>query len=220
MADPKQLAQMLAGDPRLGALAGLCDEFSAEERILAVRALGPGELAKLYARAENPDARASLAQLVPADAPPHAAVAWEGRNSLPTFNLFAKVFTRFGAPPDALLGYNRSGGFLEWTVGPGYFTCHIRPDRAHELLVDYTREPAEGLPGWPKLRKNASGLSRMVYYNGHDFLRPVGQHVMIGADYDAVTGKPRGHYFVLARGATQLLQQPAPAEAPTSSPTP
>ena len=51
MADPKQLLQMLQGDPRFGALAALCDEFNLDERLAAVRGLGKAEMTKLYERA-------------------------------------------------------------------------------------------------------------------------------------------------------------------------
>ncbi len=204
MADPIELLRMLAGDANREALATYADSLAEDERIAAIRLLGEVGLATLYARAENLEVPADLGQLVPADQP-KAAVTWEGQNSLPACSAFAKVFTRVGAPPDGLLGYNRNPEVVLAAVGPGYFTCLARRERASELVVDYTREPAQGVPGWPPMRKNSERLSRLVYYNAHDYLRPVGKNLFIGADYDAVTGKPRGHFFALARGATATL---------------
>jgi hypothetical protein len=211
MADPKQLAQLLAGDTTLEALAALCDSYSEAERLEATRMLGAKEMAKLFAVANNPQVPADLSMLVPTDAPAGAAVAWEGKNSLPAFNLFAKVFTRHGAPEGALLGYNRTSSFLTWSVGPGYFTCWVTKDHPTELLIDYTREPSAGPREWPKFVSNSHFIGRFVYYNAHDYIRPVGKHVAIGADYDATSGKQRGAYFVLARGKTDVLSTEASA---------
>lgn len=195
MADPLQLRQLLQGDPRFGALAALCDEYTPEERLQAVRALGKMEMARLFERAAG-QPQVQLDYLVPADAPANASIVWNGKNSLPAFSAFAKIFTRSGQP-DAL--YGRNSGSMEWLIGPGYYTCVLRPDHPGEFLIDYTREPAQAPPGWPQVKKNKSGFSRLVFYNMHDFLRPVGRNVAIGAAYDA-GGKFKNQYFALARG--------------------
>jgi hypothetical protein len=194
MADPKQLSQMLAGDPRLGALAGLCDEFNEQERIAAIQLLGGGEMAKLYARAENPGTAVTLDYLVPTE--PGQQVTWVGKNSLPLFSAFAKIFYR--SADGTVIG--RNAGSMEWLVGPGYYTTRIREAATSEFLIDYTLEPAAAPPTWPPVKKNTSGASFFVFRNMHDYLRPVGRNLAIGAAYDGPSGKAKGQYFVLVRG--------------------
>ena len=95
MADPKQLLQMLQGDPRFGALAALCDEFNLDERLAAVRGLGKAEMTKLYERAAG-QGQVALDYLVPAGTPDSGAV-WNGKNSLPVFNTMADAVAETGA---------------------------------------------------------------------------------------------------------------------------
>lgn len=195
MADPAQLGRTLQGDPRFPALAALCDEFSGPERLAAIRALGKPELAKLYELAAN-QPQVSLEYLVPADAP-HGQVPWNGKNSLPAFSHFCKVFARSDSP-DALWG--RNAGPTEWLIGPGYYTCTLRPGVPGEFLIDYTRVPPRAPEGWPPVKKNGAGASFFVFHNMHDMLRPVGKNVAIGGAYDAPSGKFKNQYFALARG--------------------
>jgi len=192
---PSQLSKMLEGDPRYSALAAFCDELSSDARLAAIRGLDKPAMAKLYACAAEASP-VSLALLVPSDAPA-AGVPWNGKNSLPAFSHFCKVFTRADAP-DALWG--RNAGAMEWLIGPGYYTCTVQPERPREFLIDYTREPPRAPEGWPKVKPNRAGASRFVFFNMHDRLRPVGQHVAIGAAYDAATGAFKNQYFALARG--------------------
>ena len=195
MADTNQLLQMLSGDPRFGALAALCDEYSEPERLTAIRTLGKPEMAKLYERAAGQPAVA-LSYLVPADAAPHTSVPWVGKNSLPVASAFTKVFTRVDGS-EALVG--RNVGAMEWLIGPGYYSCIVRPGSPGEFLVDYTREPEVAPKGWPAVKKNSRGASYLVFHNMHDYLRPVGKNVAIGAAYDGPTGKFKNQYFILAR---------------------
>jgi hypothetical protein len=200
MADPKQLLQMLQGDPRFGALAALCDEFNLDERLAAVRGLGKAEMTKLYERAAG-QGQVALDYLVPADAPDSGAV-WNGKNSLPVFNTMCKTFAR--APqPETLLGRNPFAH--NWLIGPGYFTCTVSPKQPGEFLIDYTREPAQAPAGWPPVKPNRAGASRLVYFQMHDHLRPVGKNVAIGAAFDARSGKSKNQYFVLARSERILI---------------
>lgn len=200
MADTNQLLQMLSGDPRFGALAALCDEYSAPERLAAIRTLSKPEMAKLYERAAG-QGQVALSWLVPADAAPHTSVTWHGKNSLPVANAFAKIFTRVEGS-EALVG--RNAGAMEWLIGPGYYTCTVRPGSPGEFLIDYTREPQTAPRGWPPVKKNGRGASYLVFHNMHDYLRPVGQNVAIGAAFDGPSGKPKNQYFVLARGESTV----------------
>lgn len=201
MADPKQLRQLLQGDPRFGALAALCDEYSPTERLQAVRALGKLEMSSLFERAAG-QPQVALDYFVPPDAPQNATIVWNGKNSLPAFSSFAKIFTRTDKP-DALWGKNT--GSMEWLIGPGYYTCVLSPREPGEFLIDYTREPAQAPAGWPPVKKNKAGFSRFVFFDMHDFVRPVGHNVAIGAAFDT-SGKSKGQFFVLARGE-QFLNQ-------------
>jgi len=200
MADPKQLAQTLQGEPRFPALAALCDEFTSAERLAAIRALGKSELAKLYDLAAG-QPQVALDYLVPADAR-DGQVPWNGKNSLPMFSHFCKVFARSDSP-EALWG--RNAGSMEWLIGPGYYTCTLRPGHPGEFLIDYTREPPRAPAGWPPIKKNSAGFSLLVFNNMHDMLRPVGRNVAIGAAYNATTGSFKNQYFALARGETIQL---------------
>jgi hypothetical protein len=193
MADPKQLAQMLSGETRLDALASLCDQFDEQERLAAIQLLGSGALARLYTQAENPAGQAALDYLVGAEA--GQAVAWAGKNSLPLFNAFAKVFYR--TPDGSVIG--RNTGAMEWLVGPGYYTTVIHQGHPGQFLIDYTREPASAPPAWPTVKKNSAGASFFVFRNMHDYLRPVGKNLAIGAAFDGPSGKAKGQYFALVR---------------------
>ena len=199
MAAPKQLKQLLQGDPRFGALAALCDEYAPSERLEAIRALGKVEMAALFERAAGQPA-VSLDYLVPPESPQNATIVWNGKNSLPAFSAFQKIFTR-GTEPGTLVGKNN--GSMEWLIGPGYYTCVLSPREPGEFLIDYTREPAQPPAGWAPVKKNKAGFSRLVFFNMHDFLRPVGKNVAIGAAYD-VSGKFKNLYFTLARGEQNL----------------
>jgi len=197
MADPQQLSQMLSSeDPRFGALAALCDEFSPEERLAAIRSLTKPLMAKLYERAAE-QAPVSLAYLVPEGTPPTGSI-WNGKNSLVAFSHFAKIFTPSGEPG---LLWGRNAGSMEWLIGPGYFAASVKSDAPGEFLIDYTRLPEkEPSEGWPRVSANGSGFSFFVFHKMHDYLRPVGKNVTIGAAYEAETGKFKNQYFVMARG--------------------
>jgi hypothetical protein len=99
--------------------------------------------------------------------------------------------------PDELIGQNVTS--LGWLIGPGYFTASARREKPSELVFDYTRYPAHGPPGWPELKRNEVGVSRLIFYQMHDYFRPIGTNLGIGAAFDA-DGKLRDQYFALARG--------------------
>ncbi|MFN7132724.1 MAG: hypothetical protein ACK4N5_11630 [Myxococcales bacterium] len=170
----------------LGELAQASDALTADER-LAMKAL--------YERAEGGSEPVALDYLVPDETPKGHTVEWLGKNSLPMFSAFSKRFTRNGG--GALTGHNT--GSMQWLVGPGYFTTVVRDVRPAEFLLDYTRYPQAAPNGWPALKRNEAGISRLVFYDMHDYLRPVGRHLAIGAAYFS-NGKFRNQYFTLTRG--------------------
>jgi hypothetical protein len=177
-------------------LAATSDALDPAQRVEAIRALTARDLARLWEIAEELTAAVALDFLLAPDVTPGHTAEWIGKNSLPMFSHFTKRFTR-GEAAGTLVGQNT--GAMEWLTGPGYFIATVRPETPSELLIDYTRVPTAPPPGWPKVRPNESGISRLVFGNMHDYLRPIGEHLAIGAAF-TTAGKFRGQYFALARG--------------------
>lgn len=171
------------------------DELPAERRKREVLGLGRSMQRCLFDAADG-WAPLSLEDLVPADTPSLTEVPHHGRNTLPAFRRFAKVFTRPDPFEGELWGYNRTVPLLETVVGPGYYVAypHHRPG---EVLVDYLRVPPRGLPGWPPVVPNSARLSRFVYYGTQDVLRKVSRHVTIGRAQKGGRWLPA--WFVLVR---------------------
>jgi len=171
------------------------DVLRPAERLAAIRSLGSRAQAKLYDAAKGAR-KLKLTDLVPADVEPFTQVVHEGKNSLPVFSTFAKVFCRPKGDGSELWGYNRSGPLLENVVGPGYYVAYEGP--GDEVLIDYTRLPKDKAPGWPDIIPNHERLSRFVYNGMIDALRAVSQHVTIGRAIKH--GKVQDNWFVLTRG--------------------
>jgi hypothetical protein len=128
---------------------------------------------------------------------PMSEVVHRGRNTLPMFSHFAKVFARpDDGTPDQLWGYNRNPGFIETTVGPGYFVAHPH-DVQGEVLIDYVMQPPRHPDGWPEIIPNSARISRFVYYQTQDVMRGVSSHVTIGRA--TKKGKNMSAWFVLCR---------------------
>ncbi len=198
MPGPDTLASLIDRGAFLSELAALADGLGDEERVRVVRALSGRQIKRLYARAEGNAEAVSVDFLVPPSTPKGHSVDWPGMNSLPAFRKFSKRFTR-SAQPGTLVGQNT--GAWSWFAGPGYFLASARPGRPSELLLDYTRYPEAAPPGWPTLRRNSFGGAIFVFYNMHDYVRPVGRHLAVGAAFNP-KGKFKGQYFAIARGAT------------------
>jgi len=191
--------------PDMETVARHLDELGPAERTLQCLALGPREQARLFEAAQGFRAL-TLTDLVPAAAAPMEPVPHEGRNSLPAFRRFAKVFCRpdgprsgdaraAGADQRELWGYNRNPGLVSTAVGPGYFIA--REDDHGELVIDYDHVPPRKPAAWPPILPNSSRLSRFVYYRTQDYLRGVSSHVTIGRATRA--GKIMDNWFVLCR---------------------
>jgi hypothetical protein len=171
------------------------DSLDHDGRVAEIRTLGRAHQARLFDAAEG-HKPISLDDVVGSARPAMEEVVHHGKNSLPAFNRFAKVFVR---PPrsDAkeLWGYNRAGGFVESVVGPGYFVVYPHGER--ELLVDYLRIPPERPAHWPEILPNSARLSKFVYHGTQDILRGVSKHVSIGRA--TKNGKPMSAWFTLCR---------------------
>jgi hypothetical protein len=192
----KCLRDMLSDQPDVRAIESHLDRLDPDRRVEEVRALGRSHQARLFAAAEG-HRRISLDDIVPPDRGAMNEVVHLGKNSLPAFNHFAKVFIRPNSSPQAeLWGYNRAGGFIETVVGPGYFVAYPH-EVPGEVLVDYLRLPPERPAHWPKILSNSARLSRFVYGGTQDILRGVSRHVNIGRATKA--GNPMSAWFVLCR---------------------
>lgn len=190
------LGELLAGDaPDMSAIECHLDSLRAGERLAEVRSLSRGQLAQLFeaARGHRP---ISCDDVVPRDRGVMQEVVHHGKNSLPAFNRFAKVFVRPPSDAPELWGYNRAGRFIETVVGPGYFVAYPHSVEG-ELLVDYLRLPVQRLPHWPDVLPNSARLSMFVYNGTQDILRGASEHVTIGRAMKA--GKPMAAWFVLCR---------------------
>lgn len=193
----ERLRELLSEDtPDITAVEGYLDSLDSEQRVAEIRTLGRRHQARLFeaARGHRP---ISLDDIVDSTRPSMKEVVHHGKNSLPAFSQFAKVFVRPDAPnSDELWGYNRSGGFIETVVGPGYFVVYPH-EKEGEVLVDYLRVPPRRPADWPEILANSSRLSAFVYNGTQDVLRGVSRHVTVGRAFKG--GKPMSAWFVLSR---------------------
>lgn len=171
------------------------DSLDHVHRVAEIRSLGRSHQARLFEAAKGYRPM-GLDDIVASDRPSMAEVVHVGKNSLPAFNHFAKVFVRapHSEEPE-LWGYNRAGAFIETVVGPGYFVAY--PHGEGEVLVDYLRVPSERPAHWPEILPNSARLSRVVYHGTQDILRGVSSHVSIGRATKG--GKPMSAWFILCR---------------------
>ncbi|MCC7078791.1 MAG: hypothetical protein IT198_16865 [Acidimicrobiia bacterium] len=180
----------------LDAVAAFLDSLHHEGRVVACRSLTGQEQARLFEAAEG-YRKTTVEDIVPASVAPLVPVPHWGKNSLPAFTVFQKVFCRPDdtAARDAgeLWGYNEFG--LKAFTGPGYYVAYNLPDG--EVLVDYTRIPGGRAPGWPRVIPNSRRLGRFIYYGTQDTLRGVSEHVTIGRA--ARDGEWMPNWFVLVR---------------------
>jgi len=183
----------------MSAVQAHLDSLTHDERLAECRSIGKKRQRWLYDAADG-YMPIDLDFLVPEDAGDAKEVVHHGKNSLPVFTHFAKVFTRpegDDVPDGELWGYNRGSAFVETYVGPGYFVTHLH-DAEGELLVDYLRvPPRRPVDGWPEVLPNSARLSRFVYNGTQDILRGVSEHVSIGRA--TKRGKDMNAWFILCR---------------------
>jgi hypothetical protein len=183
------------GAPEMVAIEAHLDALGPAERLAEVRSLRRREQSLLFDAAQG-HRPISLDDIVPRDREPMEEVVHYGKNSLPAFNHFAKVFARPESGAPELWGYNRTGGFLETIVGPGYFVAYSHTVEG-EVLVDYLRLPPRRLESWPNILPNSARLSIAVYNGTQDILRGVSAHVTIGRAMKG--GRPMSAWFALCR---------------------
>ncbi len=184
--------------PDMGVISSHLDGLDPARRQVEVRSLGRAAQRRLFEAADG-HRPIGLEDLAPAALGPMREVVHQGKNTIPVFSTFAKVFVRpDGAESGAeeLWGYNRGAELVETAVGPGYFVAY--PHRVKgEVLVDYTRLPPRKPASWPRIISNAQRLSFFVFNGTQDVLRGVSQHVSIGRASKG--GKDLPAWFVLCR---------------------
>lgn len=199
------LKQRLA-DPSttLEAIQGHLDSLAFEQQLKECMALGKKEQSRLFELAENNPC--TLDDLVPAGTSPDQQVVFEGKNTLPVFTRFQKIFCRAKDDPNLLYGFNE--GFTRKFIGPGYFVAHmcdVPPSKPHwpahgASVVNYSMVPPSNdvvVPGWPKVKPNSSGLQMFVYKGTRDFMRKITDDVSIGEAFKGA--KPLNNFFTLVR---------------------
>ncbi len=161
-------------------------------RLVQVLELGKNEQSKLWdiAKGGKP---IDLSYLLPDDAPPLKPFPFEGKNSLPAFTRFQKVF--YKQPDEEIGGYNNQN--IMWFTGPGYYVTGLEESRPGEILIDYTRIPWIQPTGWPAIKPNMAGFSRFIYGGTKDYLRWVSKDVVIGRATKAGNDMP--NWFILCR---------------------
>ncbi len=149
---------------------------------------------KLWDIAENSEPL-SLDYLAPRTAAPLQPFPFEGKNSLPTFTRFQKVF--YFDNERNVCGYNNQS--LMWFTGPGYFMVHMNPKAPEkEIQIDYTLIPKEKPPEWPPIKSNDVFPSMFIYGGTKDNLRWVSKDVVIGRAFK-MGETPMPNWFVLCR---------------------
>jgi len=198
------LSELLQGpEIKLDQVTAHLDGLNHPERVAQVLALSKNEQVRLWELAEK-SRPLEFEYLVPRSAKPLLSFAFHGKNSLPAFTRFQKVF--YLDSDRNLCGYNNA--WIGWLIGPGYFMCQMNPKaEQHEIQIDYTRIPVEHPPGWPEIKSNDIFPTRFVYGGTKDNLRWVSKDVVIGRAFKKGED-PMPNWFVLCRA------EPAPASQP------
>ncbi len=193
-------ALLREGPVQIGEVARFLDSLTHAERVEAIRSTRRPDQRALYEAARG-FAPVHLHELVPAGVGDGKTVRHFGKNTLPAFTHFEKRMCRPSdqdpEAPEQLWGFNF--GTTQSLTGPGYFVARQSPEStaAPEVWVDYNLVPPESPAGWPEVRSNESGLSRLVFGSMIDTLRRVSEHVTIGSA--AKKGKDMGSWFLLTQ---------------------
>jgi len=171
------------------------DKLSSSDRVLQVINLGKKHQMKLWEIAAD-SKPLDLNYLVPKNAPPLDYFPFEGKNSLPAFKRFQKVF--YFDSQGNICGYNNNPALVEKVIGPGYFMVQMNPRAEREIQIDYTRIPTEKPPKWPAIKSNDIFPTMFVYGGTKDNLRWVSKDVVIGRAFK-MGESPMPNWFVLCR---------------------
>ena len=167
------------------------DGMSESDRVAATRSLKRGLQIKLWSLVDR-FGELTLDDFVPHGTPALRAVRHYGRNTMPAFVIFEKRF--YKSAQGEVAGANFQP--ISPLTGPGYFVTREDANK-REVLIDYHLLPKEAPRGWPRIRDNEHGLSRLVYGFMIDRMRRVSEHVTIGRANRH--GVDFGSWFVLCR---------------------
>ncbi len=170
-------------------LARVLDEMGPLNRATTVRGWHRHQMAALFDAAKGFRSM-TISDLVPTSED-LVQVVHAGRNSLPMFYDFEKIFARSG---DEIVGYNRNSTMR--FIGPGYYTATASD--SGEIAVDYRKIPSKAIPkDWPTVVPNSGFIPTLVFGGMVDILRGVSKHVSIGRAMKKDTFIDA--WFVLAR---------------------
>lgn len=190
MATLKQLIRQ--GDP--GKVARFLDKLSPEQRVSQCMALSGKDQARLWEMVGRKRSSFDATFFVPAAAKKLVPFPFEGKNSLPAFSRFQKVFYR--TKEGYVAGYNYQT--LMKITGPGYYILEKASDQdPGPMVINYLKVPESKPSSWPKIQSNDAFPSRFIYGGMMDYLRKVSKDVVIGRAFKQ--GKPMPNYFVLCR---------------------
>jgi hypothetical protein len=167
------------------------DGMSESDRVAATRSLKRGLQIKLWKLVDG-FGELTLDDFVPRGTPALRAVRHYGRNTMPTFVIFEKRFYKNEQGEVAGANFQH----ISPITGPGYFVTREDANK-REVLIDYHLIPKEAPEGWPKIRDNEHGISRLIYGFMIDRMRRVSEHVTIGRANRH--GKEFGAWFILCR---------------------
>ncbi len=182
-----------SASPALEEVSKHLDQLQHEERIGQTVDLNKSDQIKLWELGAQGKAL-SLDYLVPAGAKRLEPYPFEGKNSLPLYTRFQKVFYRMS---DGSIGGNNNSP-AHWLAGWGYYVTEQSWKNPRELAVNYLKLPKEKPSDWPEIKPNSAGFSRFVYYNTVDFLRRISGDVLIGRAYKKGE-QEMPNWFVLCR---------------------
>ncbi len=189
------LRDLLADRASKESIRAFLDGLPPVDRVQMALSLRGKDVARLYHAVEGGRVT-TVEDFVPASTPDGRTVIWQLRNSLPTFSLAGKRFTRLAS--GQVIGFNHQT--WSFVTGPGYFVVKPASDAEvvqGEAFFDYTDTPASFPAGWPTFAPNTRGLSLAVYAHMKDYMRHVADNVFVGEAFRK--DRPRGQFFVMAR---------------------
>jgi hypothetical protein len=174
-------------------LAARLDAATYEERLAWIHSLNGAQMTRLFQRCAG--RVLTLDDLLRGGDGP---VVCEGKNGLPSFNRFAKVFARVDGK---FVGFNRNGFVQRVFAGDGHFVAYDATRSTDgapgEIVIDYRVLPVATHPDFPKLRRNDRLVGPMLVFAWmYDLLRRVSEDVFIG---DSFRRLPGGAPFILVR---------------------
>lgn len=202
---PAPTLKQLLSDPSvsLAQVVTHLEALAPEEKLKQCMSIGRAAQRRLFQLCAASPA-VTMNDFVPDELPPLTPVIHEGKNTLPLFTRFQKVFCKPADGSDRLFGFNE--GFTRMLIGPGYFVGHATTEPPSEstwpargpIVVNYFMVPEAQVPeGWPKVVPNSKGLQMFVYKGTRDFMRKVCDGVTIGEAFKGE--KSIDNYFVLVR---------------------